>query len=66
MAKCPLTQCCCYSCREEQLKKAEDYGNDNLGENLSRFDFSIIDYSVMAGGQASRLAWVGAWVFNES
>ena len=31
-------------------KSAEDYGHDNLGENLSRFDFSIIDYSVMAGG----------------
>ena len=39
-------------------KKAEDYGHDNLGENLSCFDFSIIDYSVMAGGQASRLDYV--------
>ena len=55
MAKCPLTRCCCYSCGEEQLKKAEDYGHDNLGENPSRFEFSIIDYSVMAGGQVSRL-----------
>ena len=49
-----------------RLKKAEDYGHDNLGENPPRFDFSIIDYSVMAGGQASKLDLVGVWVLNES
>ena len=45
---------------------AEDYGHDNLGENPPHFNFSIIDYSVMAGGQASKLDFVGAWVLNES
>ena len=55
MAKCPLTQYRCYSCGEEQLRRAEDYGHDNLGENPSHFDFSIIDYSVTARGQVSRL-----------
>ena len=45
---------------------AEDYGHDNLGENSSRFDFSIVDYSVMTGSQALKLGFVGAWEFNES
>ena len=45
---------------------AEDHGHDNLGENPPHFDFSIIDYLVMAGGQASRLDFVGARVLNES
>ena len=45
---------------------AEDYGHDNLGENPPRFDFSIIDYSVIAGDQASRLDFVAAQVLNES
>ena len=45
---------------------AEDYGHDNLGENPPHFDFSIIDYSVMAGSQALKLGFVGAWEFNES
>ena len=39
---------------------AEDYGHDNLGENSPRFNFSIIDYSVMAGSQALKLGFVGA------
>ena len=34
---------------------AEDYGHDNLGENPHHFNFSIIDYSVMAGRQALKL-----------
>ena len=55
MVKCPLTRCCCYSCGKGQLKKTENYGYDNLGENSPHFDFSLIDYSVMAGGHASRL-----------
>ena len=45
---------------------AEDYGHDNLGENSPRFDFSIIDYSVMTGCQALKLDFVGAWELNES
>ena len=45
---------------------AEDYGHDNLGENPPCFDFSIIDYSVMAGSQASKQGFVGARELNES
>ena len=45
---------------------AEDYGHDNLGENPPRFDFSIIDYSVMAGSQVSKQRFVGTWELNES
>ena len=45
---------------------AEDYGHDNLGESPPRFDFSIIDYSVTAGSQASKLDSVGARELNES
>ena len=30
---------------------AEGYGHDNLGESPPRFDFSIIDYSVMNRSQ---------------
>ena len=66
MTKCPLARGYCYSCGGEWLKTAEDYGHDNLVENPPRFDFSIIDYPVMAGGQASKLDFVGAWVINES
>ena len=44
---------------------AEDYGHDNLGENPPRFNFSIIDYSVMAGSQASKQGFVGAWGLSE-
>ena len=45
---------------------AEDYGHDNLGENSPRFDFSIIDYSVMTGSQALKLGFVGVRELNES
>ena len=46
---------------------AEDYGHDNLGGgNPPRFNFSIIDYSVMAGSQALKLGFVGAQELNES
>ena len=45
---------------------AEDYGHDNLGENSPRFDFSIVDYSVMTGSQALKLDFVGVWELNES
>ena len=45
---------------------AEDYGHDNLGENTPHFNFSIIDYSVMAEGQASKPDFVGVRVLNES
>ena len=38
---------------------AEDYGHHNLGENPPHFNFSIIDYSVMAGSQASKQSFVG-------
>ena len=44
----------------------EDYGHDNLGENSPHFDFSIVDYSVMNGGQTLKLDSVGAWKLNES
>ena len=44
---------------------AEDYGHDNLGENPPRFDFSIIDYSVTAGSQASKQGFVGACGLSE-
>ena len=64
MAKCPLTRCCL--CEKGQLQRAEDYGHDNLGENPPCFDFLIIDYSVMAGGQVSGLGGEGAWKFNET
>ena len=45
---------------------AEDYGHDNLGENPPRFDFSIIDYSVMTQSQPLKLGSVGVWKLNES
>ena len=45
---------------------AEDYGDDNLGENPPCFNFSIIDYSVMAGSQALKLGFVGVQDLNES
>ena len=45
---------------------AEDYGHDNLGENSPRFNFSIIDYSVMTGSLALKLGFVGARELNES
>ena len=45
---------------------AEHYGHDNLGEYSPHFDFSIIDYSVMAGSQALKLGLVGAQDLNES
>ena len=45
---------------------AEDYGHDNLGENSPRFNFSIIDYSVMTGNQTLKLGSVGARELNES
>ena len=45
---------------------AEDYGHNNLGENPPCFDFSIIDYSVMAGSQASKQDFVGVQELNES
>ena len=48
MTKFPLARGYCYSC--------EDYGYDNLGENSPA---SIIDYSVMAGSQASKQGFVG-------
>ena len=48
------------------LKTAEDYGHDNLGENSPRFDFSIIDYSVMTGSPAFKLGSVGVQELNES
>ena len=44
----------------------EHYGRDNLGEYSPHFNFSIIDYSVMAGSQALKLGLVGAWELNES
>ena len=44
---------------------AEDYGHDNLGENPPRFDFSIIDYSVMNRSQSSKQGFVGARELNE-
>ena len=44
---------------------AEDYGHDNLGENPPCFDFLIIDYSVMAGSQASKQGFVGVWGLSE-
>ena len=44
---------------------AEDYGHDNLGENPAHFDFSIIDYSVMAESQASKQDFVGTWGLSE-
>ena len=61
MTKFPLARGYCYSCGGRWLKTVEDYGHDNLGENPPRFDFSIIDYSVMAGSQASKQGFVGAW-----
>ena len=45
---------------------AEDYGHDNLGVNPPRFNFSIIDYSVIAGSQVSKQDFVGARELNES
>ena len=45
---------------------AEGYGHDNLGESPPRFDFSIIDYSVMNRSQLLKLDSVGGWKFNES
>ena len=45
---------------------AEDYGHDNLGENPPRFNFSIIDYSVMNRSQLLKLDSVGAWKPNKS
>ena len=44
---------------------AEDYGHDNLGENSPRFDFLIIDYSVMDRSQLLKLDSVGVWKLNE-
>ena len=44
---------------------AEDYGHDNLGENPPRFDFSIIDYSVMARSRASKQSFVGVRGLSE-
>ena len=44
----------------------EGYGHDNLGENPPRFDFSIIDYSVMNKSQLLKLDSVGAWKPNKS
>ena len=66
MTKCPLARGYHYSSGGEWLKMAENYGHDNLGENTPRFDFSIIDYSVMAGGQASKPDFVGVRVLHES
>ena len=37
-----------------------------MGENLPRFDFSIIDYSVMNKSQLLKFDSVGAWKLNES
>ena len=51
----PDTELLLFMRGETAQKKAEDYGHDNLGESPPRFDFSIIDYSVMAEGHASRL-----------
>ena len=45
---------------------AEHYGHDNLGEYSPCCNFSIIDYSVMAGSQALKLGLVGARELNES
>ena len=45
---------------------AEDYGHDNLGENPPCFNFSIIDYPVMAGSQVSKQGFVGVQELNES
>ena len=45
---------------------AEDYGQENLGENPPRFDFSIIDYLVMNRSQLLKLDSVGALKLNES
>ena len=45
---------------------AEDYGHDNLGENPPRSNFSIIDYSVMAGSQASKQGFAGVWGLSKS
>ena len=45
---------------------AEDYGHDNLGENPPCSNFSIIDYSVMAGSQASKQGFAGARGISES
>ena len=45
---------------------AEDYGHDNLGESSPRFDFSVIDYSVMTRSQPLKLGSVGVQKLNES
>ena len=42
------------------------YGHDNLGENPPRFDFSIIDYSVMNESQLLKFDSAGAWRLNGS
>ena len=44
---------------------AEGYGHVNLGEIPPRFDFSIIDYSVMNKSQLLKLDSVGVWKLNE-
>ena len=44
---------------------AKDYGHDNLGENLFCFNFSIIDYTVMTGSQASKQGFAGVQGLNE-
>ena len=45
---------------------AEHYGHDNLGEYSPHFNFSIIDYSVMAGSQALKLGSAGVRKLSES
>ena len=52
--------------RREIAQNSGGYGHDNLGENLPRFDFSIIDYSVMNKSQLLKFDSVGAWKLNES
>ena len=65
MTKFPLARGYCYSCGRRLLKTAEIIVMTTWGRILPRFDFSIIDYSVMAGSQASKQGFVGARGLSE-
>ena len=49
----------------DSLKRLKSMVMTTWGRILSRFDFSIIDYTVMAGSQASKQGFAGALGLNE-
>ena len=49
----------------DSLKRLKIMIMTTWGENPPRFDFSIIDYSVMAGSQTSKQGFVGVQGLSE-